>query len=390
MKRILFFCDPAEFANREIAIGASEAMQESDAWFLRLYWPREPNKPESWSEAFRFLKPDALMFNAAVPPDLIRSALRKRIPVVAVASDTLPDTPIPLVMEDIAEEGAKAAEFFLASGFEHFACLDLEGPDEQRGKARGFRNRLKKAGHSCFEFELKRSGGTFIEMFGAFNPMRELRPWLTHLPSPCALLATTDAVASETVEVCIRLGMRVPDDIAILGMDNNPTLCRTCAPPLSSVRTAFREIGREAGRLILGWNWNRPAQRVVKIIPPVDIVERGSTRLRETDDPVVRRATQFIARHIETPFPINALAKWCDLSPQALAQHFHRVFGHPPVVEVSRQRIAHARHLLEEGNLPIHQVATRSGFRSAIRFCAVFRNHTSMTPMQYRRKTQSP
>ena len=387
MKRVLFFGDPRLYSNRQMMLGIASEPRVAGQWFLRI---RQPGRdPRQVAAMLKEMRPDAVILHHRLHETTITALLKRRIPCVVLGVDFFPDLPIPALVPDEEAIGRVAAEHLLDRGFSHYAFVGYKWATNLQGRLKGFETRLAKTGRTCRTFLSGVAHQGVFEAHGAFRPPPDFIRWLRALPRPCALLAGTDSIASTVLEACLLHKIRVPHDIAVLGVDDDSVLCHTAWPPLSSVRQDFRTIGREAAALICEWNPEQPPGRVLRTFAPIDVVLRESTDMRHLTDPLVVGALDFIGRNIERQFQIRELVKQLGVSSQTLTTHFHEAMGRTPLMEVRRQRVDHARRLLEESDAPIAQIAQRCGFGSAIRFCSVFKEFTGVTPTEYRRKHEA-
>lgn len=388
MKRVLFLGDPSLYSNRQMVLGIASEPRVAGQWFLRIRQPRRD--PRHVAALLKDMKPDALLVHHAVPADAMKAVLKRRMPCIVLGMDFFPEWPLPAFLPDEEAIGRLAAEHFLDRGFDRFAYVGYRGASNLLGRLAGFSTRLGKARRTC---EVHLSGvyhQNLLDAHGASQPPDELVKWLRRLEKPCALLAGTDSIASTVLEVCLSSGIKVPQELAVLGVDDDGMLCHASWPPLSSVRQDFRAIGREAAALLCDWNAASPPGRLLRRFPPIDVVQRASTDARRLADPLVLKALDFIALNIERQFQIRELVQHVGVSSQTLTTHFHEALGRTPLMEVRRLRIDHARRLLEETRHSVGSIAKRCGFGSAIRFCSVFKEFTSQTPTGYRQNHEIP
>lgn len=387
MKRVLFFGDPRLYSNRQMMLGIASEPRVAGQWFLRI---RQPGRdPRQVAAMLREMKPDAVLIHSSLPEATMAVLLRRKLPCVVLGVDFFPALPVPALVPDEEAIGRLAAEHLLDRGFAHYAFVGYKWATNLLGRLKGYRERLQKSGRDCDSFLSGVAHQSVLEAHGSFRPPPDFIRWLRKLPRPCALLAGTDSIASTVLEACLLHKIQVPHEIAVLGVDDDSVLCHTSWPPLSSVRQDFRTIGREAAGLLCEWNPAAPPGRLLKRFQPIDIVLRESTDMRHLTDPLVAQALAFIARHIERQFQIRELVHELGVSSQTLTTHFHEAMGRTPLMEVRRQRVDHARRLLEESDAAIAQIAQRCGFGSAIRFCSVFKEFTGVTPTEYRRKHEA-
>jgi len=315
----------------------------------------------------------------------IRAARRLGIPVVNNAS-TLPGTEIPRVRPDHYAMGRLAAEHLLERGLRRLAYYGLQGFWFSELRRRGFTDRAEQAGATCDVLEEPRALGPGANWQ---KRTRLLDRWLKQLRPPVGLLAVQDYRARGVMEECDRLGLRIPHDVAVIGMENDPTLCEFCRPTLSSVsRNAWR-LGFESAAMLDRLMEGLPTPDEV-LIPPDGVVARQSTDTVAVDDPPLAAAVHFIHDHLAEPFGVDRVVEASSISRRQLETRFRRVLGCTPHDYLSRKRIERAKQLLGvPGRIKLHNVVKACGFPSVDRMRLVFKRLTGMTPMEYRQAEQA-
>ena len=227
----------------------------------------------------------------------------------------------------------------------------------------------------------------------------ELTRWLAQLPKPLGLMACNDVRARHVLEACRTLGLRVPHDVAVLGVDNDEMICELTEPTLSSIDQAARRIGYEAAAMLdrlmqpasvaaAGRGRRRPPRVSAAppkiIVPPIGVVARASTDTLATSDPLVFETLHAIRR---TPWrrpAIEALAAAVGLSRTSLESRFKGAVGRSIHEEYIRLRLAATRRLITTSDLPLKTVAARTGFPSVQYMTTFVRRHTGLTPARLR------
>jgi len=271
-----------------------------------------------------------------------------------------------------------AAEYLLAQRFEHFGMVYWDwGTVDPRMEA--FSQAIRRMEKTLDEFRLQPVEAV-DHPFTVYGDPQDLAEWLRQLPKPCAIFAHSDQPGAFVIKTCKRNGIRVPEEISVLGVDDDPLFCHTLVPNLASIHLPYRRIGIEAARLIQDW---KPGRRLVQI-PPSTVVERASVRPPERGDPLVDMAVEHLRTHVAEGVRVRDLQKLTGLTPHQLVYRFNIVTGRTPMEMILRQRIAVAKQLLAETTDPVAKVGRRSGFNSATQFYVTFRKHVGMSPSDYR------
>jgi len=321
-----------------------------------------------------------------VEPKFARQVVRLNTPLVNICSNTARDN-VPLVTTDHIAIGRLAAEHFLDRRFRHFGYFGNAWSHSSQQREKGFRERLAEEG-----FDISSRYADYLPRLPRWTHWegvdREVEHWLQELPKPAAILACNDVPARHLAHICWRLGLNIPEVVALLGVDNDEMECRLTYPPLSSVAIPGEQIGYEAAstldRLISG----RKLRKRTCILDPIGVVVRQSTDVMAIDDPDVVAALEYIAHHAMKNIGVEDVAEQAGLGRRVLERRFQAVLGRTVLQEIWRVRIEQAKELLTETDLSMPSIASRSGFSSPQRMAVVFRKVTGMTPTEFRRRWQ--
>lgn len=314
----------------------------------------------------------------------LASALRSlRRPIVSV-SGILPDLPFPRVAADHVEVGRLAARHLLDRGVTQLAFLGYPEHEFSVGRARGFREVAAAAGIRISTFLDRRR--SVEEPSGMWRWNSALEDWLQRLSKPVGLLASHDTQGAQVAEYCRQLGLDVPNEVAIVGVDDDDLLCELARPSLSSVALPAERIGYEAARMLDALLQGRSLEVRTLILPPSGIVVRQSSSLNAVRDPHVARALQFIHEHAHEPLKVADVLRVAPVARRALERRFRKWLQRSILDEISRVHVERAKSLLTATDLPMSQIAERSGFRDGRQLSIAFRRLVGMTPTAYRRR----
>jgi LacI family transcriptional regulator len=217
---------------------------------------------------------------------------------------------------------------------------------------------------------------------------RRLARWLGRLPHPTGIIAPTDLRGRQVIEACREAGLRVPEDAAVIGVDNDPLLCALCDPPLTSVALDVEGAGWEAAalldRLMRG---EQVASRTI-LIKPTHVVARRSTATAQAPDPQVAAARQFILQHARRLIQVTDVAEHAGLSRRTLESRFRAATGRSVLGEIRRVRLDQVSTLLRETNASVSDIAATSGFASANYLAKVFQRIHGVSPRAFRAQTR--
>jgi len=195
-------------------------------------------------------------------------------------------------------------------------------------------------------------------------------------------------MARIAVDLCTQLGLRVPEQVAILGCDDNPVVCQMAWPPLSSVRTPAQRIGYEAAQLLSQLLDGPPAPADDRCIEADGITVRQSTDILAIRDEQSAAALRIVRDRAHEGINVKDVLARVPISRTWLETQFKAILGRTPLEEIRRVRMEHAKRLLTDTTQPMPWIARRSGFSSPIRFSTVFKQLTGQTPTQFRRDAQ--
>jgi LacI family transcriptional regulator len=201
---------------------------------------------------------------------------------------------------------------------------------------------------------------------------------------PLGVMAANDMVASDVLDAADHAGLQVPEDIAVVGVDNDPILTELSLVPLTSVEVDKQRVGYEAAALLDRMLGGAAPPKQPMLIPPAGVVTRRSTEVLAVSDPEVVRAVRFIQEHFREPIGVANAAAETFLSRRRLQDRFRAALGHGISEEITRQRIQFAQHLLTQTEHKIGAVARMAGFASVHRMSKVFRRKLATTPQAYR------
>lgn len=322
----------------------------------------------------------------------VARAVRKAgVPVVNMRG-TMADLPFPFIGSDNLAIARLAAEHLLERGLRHFAFCgyqrDLHPKLDLRGDC--FQQCIEQAGYHCERLpEVRRRRPRSWEQQQAW-----IASWLAELPKPIGILAANDDRGLQLLDACRRSHIAVPDQVAVLGVDNDEYLCALSLPSLSSIDVNSEETGYQAAALLDRlMDGKRPPKRLPEI-RPAGVIVRCSTDVLATNDAELVRAFRFIREHACRPIRPDAVAQHVSISRSSLERRCRSVLGRSLHQEIRKVQIDRARTLLADTDLPIKQVALRAGFKNVQYLTRVFGSIVGQPPAEYRRgragRTTSP
>lgn len=284
------------------------------------------------------------------------------------------------------EIGRLGARELLGLGVRHFAFCGLLGLRFSDDRCRGFTQALREQGHAAIAYSSRRTypGQSW------YQEQKRLARWLLSLPKPIGLMACNDDRAHLLAEACDLGRIRVPDEIAILGVDNDEQVCNSASPPLSSVALAVQAGGYEAAALLDSLMRSKQATPALITVRPTHVVPRQSTETLAIDDPILVRALRYIRDNSSRDVRVAELSQASGMSRRALQDRFTHHLARTPLQEIHRCRVKRITRLLLETNMTIKEIAASSGFEVDAHVSRFFSRHTGLTPLEFRRRHKLP
>jgi LacI family transcriptional regulator len=309
---------------------------------------------------------------------IARAVIRCGRPAVDVsAARLLPE--LPWVETDDREIARHAAEHLLERGLRHFGFFGDARFNWSKWRCDFFREIVTERGYECAEYTASRAVMRDWE-----REEGELVRWLQGLPKPVGVMACYDIGGRQVLDACRRAGLAVPDQVAVVGVDNDGLLCELSDPPLSSVEPDTRRTGYVAAELLDRLMRARRISVLSHRIPPVGVVTRQSTDTMAVADAEVGEAVRFIRENACSGISVKDVLQRIALSRRALEARFVKAVGRTPHAELERVRLERVKQLLLQTDLPIREIARRTGFRHQEYLSVAFRRYAGMSPTQFR------
>lgn len=299
--------------------------------------------------------------------------------VIANIASVEDDAILPAVMPDDEAVGEIAARYYIERGHRTLAYVGETDSPYARRRLRGFLRAAEAAGAAPPVIAPPNPMSTFEEA-------QAMAEWLANLPKPLAVFAPTDGTARALLRVCRNRNVNVPEEIALLGVDDEWVICNTAPVPLSSIDRNAPAIGHAAAELLDRLlNGAEPPRRPI-LIPPVGVVERQSTQTMSVTNPDVARAMRVIRETFADPdLTIERIAQSCGVSARSLQMLFRDYLGCSPREHLIDVRIDRAKQLLAQTDMPLHKIAQVIGLGSDAYLCRLFKKVTGQTPNAYRK-----
>lgn len=314
-----------------------------------------------------------------------RVAAKLPMPVVNLAGWCAPRKGgVPRVNANHQEIGRMAADHFLTFGLQHVAYYGFEGVWYSEERSVGLERRAKELSlpFSRFLHPLRHAHAPAWHQVS-----KPLAAWLRKLPKPVGILAVHDYRARVILSLCEQIGFRVPEEVAVLGIDNDPIICEYSSPTLSSVSRDPVAYGVAAAQQLECLLNKKTLEQHTILISPGGVVQRQSTQRLYSGDPVIRQVADYLSQQSPSRVNVQSVAKHLKLSRRTLELHFKEHLQMTPGSYIQAFRITRAKSLLLQRDVyqTISEIAYAAGFGSVPAFRAAFHSHTGKTPSNYRK-----
>jgi LacI family transcriptional regulator len=318
--------------------------------------------------------------------DLAKYVLSAGVPVVEISS-VRKDLGIPCVIEDNEAIGRLGAEHFLQRNFKNFVWAPFCDDAVNEERFRGFAASVRASGFDCVRLlpvntrrnaRLSRHVNWTLRRRWVIQTIRSLR-------YPLGIFCYNDCVAADIVDACIEAEIQIPDQVAVLGVDNDPVICDCVQVPLSSVQHDLEGMAYEAAALLDRLINGEPPPKIPRRISPKGVATRKSTEVLAVEDTRVGDALRYIQRNFSGGnLSVDDVVAYCGVPRRSLERAFQQELQRTILHEILRVRVNHAQKLLETTSLSVTDVAARSGFVNLNHFFRVFHARTAVTPRAFR------
>jgi LacI family transcriptional regulator len=374
LPRVALLIETSNGYGRGLLTGVYAWMRENQAWSVYLAEQGRGDRPPLWLKTW---KGDGII--ARIENQEVASGICDlKVPVVDMsAGRLLPKLP----WCEIDEDGIArlAAEHFLSRGFRNFAyCGD---PRFVWSKLRGdaFDRAMKQVGYPVHHYEP--SSQALDDEDAAMDCIGE---WLQTLPQPVAVFTSYDIRGRQVLDACRRFSIHVPDDVAVLGVDNDELLCSLAYPPLSSIIPNALRTGYEAAGILHRLMNGEKVGAEGHLIAPTGVITRQSTDVLAVEDTHVAKAVRFIREGACKGICVDDVVRDSGLSRRLLENRFKKALQRSPHEEITRIQLLRVKELLAHTDLPLAEIADRTGFRYVEYLSAVFKQKVGVPPGRYR------
>ena len=383
LPRVALLVESSRNYGREILRGINRYTREHGAW---AYYTMERELHSGVPDWLRHWQGDGIIARIENRA-MARKLSQIGCPVVDVLG-TGRFRGIPGFDTDAGQVARTAADFFLKAGFRHFAFCGFEGLPFSDRRGAAFVEHLQALNFTVHVIKsptARYQPGHIqaVEQRG-LSQETTVACWLKKLPRPLALFACNDICAQQVLNACREHKIKVPEEVSVIGVDNDDVICELSDPPLSSIEPNAKQIGYESAALLDRMMKGRSVSFITKRLPPVRLVERASTDTVAVGDILTVSALRYIRDHFADGIAVKDVVAHLKCSRTNLERRFHQTLHCSIRDAILQRRTNYARGLLRESNLRLKDIAARAGYSTVAHFCRVFQKEFGESPSQYR------
>ena len=381
MKRhVALIVETSTAYGRDLLSGIVSFMRLHDEWAVFLEQRDLWKQPPSWLNDWHG---DGII-SRATTPKLLEAIERTGVPLVEV-TDRRVDGDLPQVRSDDAAIGRVAAEHFIERGFKRFGFCGFTGETWSQRRESAFVESVNpKSDTPCSQFNSPWHGSSARPWEAEQESIVE---WLQTFEPPFAIMACNDIRGQHVIEACSKLSLAAPEQVAVIGVDNDALLCRVCSPPLSSVIPNAELVGFRAAEALSRLMDGLDVDEQLQLVPPLGVSTRQSTDVVAIDDRDIATALQYIREHACRGLSVAEVVRHNPVSRSTLERQVRKYLGRTPQEEIRNVQIKRAQELLVTTELSAERIAKLCGFDHPEYFLVVFKRMTGLTTTQFRRQS---
>lgn len=378
MKRVALLIETSRSYGRALLRGVKQYSTEHGPWSLFVEVRDLESKPPPWLASW---DGDGILTRTGSDA-IARAVHRSSVPAVELRSPRRGGD-FPFVGVDNQAVAAMVAGHLMERGFKSFGVYSIEDETFFVERRDAFIECLRIHGFDCDEH---RQTGVSEKSRQWEQQQRDLVAWVERLPKPAGVLACTDQLGCWLLDACWRSGIKVPEQVAVVGVENDDSIATISTPPLSSVRLAGERIGYEAAATLDAMMNGSPPPSEPQLLKPICVETRMSSDTVAVDDQVVSRAITLIREQACSGMNVSELLDQLQISRSSLERRFRAALGRTPGEEITRLRVEHVCELLRQTDLGLQAISDRTGFNTPQYMLEVFRKATGTTPGSYRKR----
>lgn len=323
-------------------------------------------------------------------PEIAQMVRSRKIPFVDLNDRRSGESEFISLRSDDHAIGRLGARHLMARGFRNFGFLGFDQEAWSRRREESFVEELKEKRHGCSILKSKWASLSNREFaqprkLSLAYERERITSWLKGLPKPVGVMASNDIAGKNILDCCLLAEIAVPEQVAVLGVDNNEVICNLCEPPLSSVVPNSEQIGFSAAERLARLMAGEKVTKRLQCFDPLDVRLRQSSSVYAIEDPDLANALSFLRTNACFGISVKQVLEHTTLSRSSLERRVRKLLGHSPQQEIRNCQLKQVRSLLTKTDMSIEQIAINCGFEHPEYLHVVFKREMNMTPGDYRK-----
>jgi len=377
---VALIVETSSIYGRRILDGINRFARSHCRWTVFLEQRELTSRPPAWLDAWQG---DGVISRATTPQMAERFA-EAGIPLVEL-TDRQPPSDLPSIRSDDLAIGRLGFQHLRDRGFRQFGFCGYSREHWSQQRKQGFLQSVGDFGALCEVYESPWYG---TDVASWEEELGRLSQWLASLPRPVGVMACNDVRGKEVLDGCSQANLAVPEDVAVIGVDNDELLCELCDPPLSSVVPSPEAIGYQAAQWLDRWMAGVRPEPDRHMVPPLGIETRQSTDVLAIDDPDVAAALRMIRQSACDGLTVEDILREVPVSRSILERRFRKLLSRSPQAMIRQMQLKRVRELLAETDLSLARIAELAGYKHVEHMCVVFKREFGETPGRFRRRVR--
>ena len=376
MKRIVLLLETSRAFGRQLIIGIARYSRLNGPWSFY----KEPIDLKSSIPHLTSWKPDGIIMRDSL---VTKELLKLKIPTILAIHDSKFPKNLPVIKTDSQKIAKMASEHLIEKGLKHLAFCGFDNYDWSKERKQFFCKFNKEAGFETFCYSPPKKVKNKWE-----NEYEHVSNWIKDLPKPIGIFACNDDRGQHIMEICKMNNLRVPEDVAVIGVDNDPMICEIGDPPLTSIALNVEPAGYEAAELMDKMIKNKRISGKEIIVSPTHVVQRQSSDILAVNDEEVSKAIHYIKHNAKNKILVKDVVNNSSLSRRTLERRFRECIRRSIYGEIQRVRIELISRLLIETDLPISQISTLFNFTDVEHISRYFKIEKGIGLREFRKLHQ--
>jgi len=377
MKRIILLLETSRAFGRQLIIGIARYSRLTGPWSFY----KEPIDLKSSIPYLTSWKPDGIIMRDSL---ITKELLKLKIPTILAIHDSKYPTDLPVIKTDSYAIAKMASEHLLERGLKNFAFCGFDNYDWSKERKLYFTRFISEAGYKTHIYLSPKK----IKKNDWQNEMQPVTKWVESLPKPVGLFACNDDRGQHILEVCKLINIKVPEDVAVISVDNDPMICDIGDPPLTSIALNVESAGYEAAKLLDQLINKKKVVRKQIMVTPSHIVQRQSTEILAVNDDEVAMAIRYIKNNAKNKILVKNVVETTNLSRRTLERRFRKTIHRSIYNEIQQVRIELISKLLIETNLPVSQITSLFNFTDVEHISRYFKKGKGIGLREFRKINQ--